>query len=281
MKEVNNQIETDNLSQENVNANKRNISEGMDLVKQREKLIKLADSSDAGWRVVDEYIANPLADDSDDEKIHKAQSRADSKIKKEKLKKKVDFKTTPYSYKKTASTVGNPIPVTTNAAFRPGRSFFCNERGHWRRKCSKVAAEQRSNLNKISIEHYVNNDKSSTPLFTTDISHDIKVSSNTHYTNNESNVIQKTTGVGRLRKSVNKWKEIGANDFIVDVIENGYQIPFLTLPNQIELDNNKSARDNPDFVTDEINKLLEKGCISLVTDKPHVINPLTVANNGS
>jgi hypothetical protein len=160
MKEVNNQIETDNLSQENVNATKRKISEGMDVIKQRQKLIKLVDSSDDGWRVVNEYIANPLADDSDDEKkIHKAQSRADSKIKKEKLKKKVDFKTTPYSYKKTASTVGNPIPVTTNAAFRPGRCFFCNARGHWRRECPKVAAEQRSSLNKISIEHYVNNDK--------------------------------------------------------------------------------------------------------------------------
>ena len=67
--------------------------------------------------------------------------------------------------------------------------------------------------------------------------------------------------------SVNKWKEIRANDVIVDVIENGYTIPFLTLPNQIELDNNISARDNSDFVTDEINKLLEKGCISLVTDQ--------------
>jgi hypothetical protein len=132
----------------------------MDLIKQRQKLIKLADSSDDGGRVVNEYIANPLADDSDDEKkMHKAQSRADSKIKKEKLKKKVDFKTTPYSYKKTASTVGNPIPVTTNAAFRPGRCFFCNARGHWRRECPKIAAEQRSSLNKISIEHYVNNDK--------------------------------------------------------------------------------------------------------------------------
>jgi hypothetical protein len=76
MKEANNQIETDNLSQENVNATKRKISEGMDLIKQRQKLIKLADSSDADWRVVDEYIANPLADDSDDEKkIYKVQSR--------------------------------------------------------------------------------------------------------------------------------------------------------------------------------------------------------------
>ena len=242
MKEVNNQIETDNLSQENVNATKRNISEGMDLVKQRQKLIKLADSSDDGWRVVNEYIANPLADDSDDEKkIHKAQSRADSKIMKEKLKKKVDFKTTPYSYKKTASTVGNPIPVTTNAAFRPGRCFFCNARGHWRRECPKIAAEQRSSLNKISIEHYVINDKSSTPLFTSEISRDIKISSNTHYTNNERNVIQKTTGVCRLRESVSKWKEIGANDFIVDVIENGYKIHFHTLPNQIEITINRHA----------------------------------------
>ena len=58
-------------------------------------------------------------------------------------------------------------------------------------------------------------------------------------------------------------------------------MPFLTLPNQIELDNNKLARGNPGFVTDEVNKLLEKDCISLVTDKPHVINPLTVTNNGS
>ena len=33
MKEANNQIETDNLSQENVNATKRKISEGMDVIK--------------------------------------------------------------------------------------------------------------------------------------------------------------------------------------------------------------------------------------------------------
>jgi hypothetical protein len=63
-----------------------------------------------------------------------------------------------------------------------------------------VAAEQRSSLNKISIEHYVNNDKSSKPLFTNEIPRIIKVSSNIHYTNNERNVIQKTTGVGRLRE---------------------------------------------------------------------------------
>jgi hypothetical protein len=53
----------------------------MDLMKNRQKLIKLADSSDAGWRVVDEYVSIPLAEDSDDEKkIYKAQTRAESKL---------------------------------------------------------------------------------------------------------------------------------------------------------------------------------------------------------
>ena len=33
-------------------------------MKQRQKLIKLADSSVAGWRVVDEYVKNPIASDS-------------------------------------------------------------------------------------------------------------------------------------------------------------------------------------------------------------------------
>jgi hypothetical protein len=64
-----------------------------------------------------------------------------------------------------------------------------------------------------------------------------------------------------------------------DVIENGYKIPFLHIPDSIALDNNKSARDNIKFVTEEVEKLINKGCVSLVTEKPYVVNPLTVANN--
>ena len=81
-----------------------------------------------------------------------------------------------------------------------------------------------------------------------------------------------------LRETANKWREIGANNFVVDVIENGYKIPFLILSNQIELDNNKLARDNTEFVTEEIQNLLVKGCIVPVDEHPHVVNPLTVAN---
>jgi len=45
-----------------------------DMIRHRQKLVQLADSSELGWRVVSEYEANPLASDSDDEKrIYKAE----------------------------------------------------------------------------------------------------------------------------------------------------------------------------------------------------------------
>lgn len=47
------------------------------------------------------------------------------------------------------------------------------------------------------------------------------------------------------------------------------------------IDNNKSAKDNITFVSREVDNLLQKGCISTVEYKPHVVHPLTVAYNKS
>ena len=47
----------------------------------RQKLIKLADRSESGWAVVEEYDADALADNSDDErKIEKAEKAAERKL---------------------------------------------------------------------------------------------------------------------------------------------------------------------------------------------------------
>jgi hypothetical protein len=47
------------------------------LIQKRQKMIKLADKSDAGWLVVEEYESDELAEDSeDDKKIRKAQDKA-------------------------------------------------------------------------------------------------------------------------------------------------------------------------------------------------------------
>ena len=51
-------------------------------IQKRQKLIKLADKSEAGWLAVDEYESDELADDSADEKrIKKAQEKAARKKK--------------------------------------------------------------------------------------------------------------------------------------------------------------------------------------------------------
>ena len=52
------------------------------LIQKRQKLIKLADKSEAGWLIVDEYESDELAEDSeDDKKIRKAQDKAARKKK--------------------------------------------------------------------------------------------------------------------------------------------------------------------------------------------------------
>ena len=45
-------------------------------IQKRQKLIKLADKSEAGWLVVDKYESDELADDSKDKKIRRAQDKA-------------------------------------------------------------------------------------------------------------------------------------------------------------------------------------------------------------
>jgi len=54
---------------------KENISEGIGIVQERQKMIKLADYY---WKVVQEYESNPIADDSEDEKwMNRALSKAE------------------------------------------------------------------------------------------------------------------------------------------------------------------------------------------------------------
>lgn len=68
LKEANGHLNSNTVNEEMVEAAKFSINEGMELVKNRQKIIKLADSSQLGWKVVKEYETNPIAADSDDEK---------------------------------------------------------------------------------------------------------------------------------------------------------------------------------------------------------------------
>ena len=77
---------------------------------------------------------------------------------------------------------------------------------------------------------------------------------------------------GRLKQNVKFWKYIGSSDFVIDVIKNGYKIPFFSLPPSSEFKNNKSAKKQSSFVSEAIQDLLDKGLILECKVRPHIVN---------
>ena len=53
---------------------------------------------------------------------------------------------------------------------------------------------------------------------------------------------------GNLKKNLGFWRSIGAPDFILSVVENGYRLPFISFPLAVKLRNNKAARLHAGFV---------------------------------
>ena len=82
--------------------------------------------------------------------------------------------------------------------------------------------------------------------------------------------------VGSLKRHIEFWEKIKANEFILSVIRDGYKIPFYQTPHSAYFKNNKSALNHSDFVSAEISELLRTGRIHKVPTPPAVVNPLSV-----
>ena len=125
---------------------------------QRQKLIKMADASELGWRVVNEYVANPLASDSEDEKrMYMAEARASRKFKAERSKKSKRPRTWPYGKQQPPKQGYEQSGAASTASAQPtrrqpGLCFACGKPGHW--KGSPECSANNSN-NKISIDNDV------------------------------------------------------------------------------------------------------------------------------
>ena len=77
------------ISRGNIEDLSANLTSIATKLKKRNKLIKLADRSPAGWSIVQEYEQDPMASDSDDaQKIRQAKQRA---IRKKKVKTPASF----------------------------------------------------------------------------------------------------------------------------------------------------------------------------------------------
>ena len=123
------------------------------LLAERQKHILLADKSDYGWMVIQEYKKNDLADDSDDEKkITRAEARTRTKQNSQKAKSRMTASRREFPKSQSVVAVSNtdvssalrPIP-TIDAQFRnqtkPGCCFACNKPGHGRAQCPLLAAK--------------------------------------------------------------------------------------------------------------------------------------------
>ena len=84
---------------------------------------------------------------------------------------------------------------------------------------------------------------------------------------------------GRLKQHIDFWQKIGAPEFIISKICEGYKIPFKVGSACSLKKNNNSAKLHSEFVSEAVTELLESERISEVQcrEKLHVINPLTVS----
>jgi hypothetical protein len=84
---------------------------------------------------------------------------------------------------------------------------------------------------------------------------------------------------GSLFRHRGWWDNNTSSVYIKSIISTGYCLPLKKLPVAEHLRNNKSARDNMNFVDSEIEKLLSSAVIERLGHKPDVVNALTVAIN--
>ena len=211
----------------------RSISEGLDILNHRQKLIKLADQSENGWKTVTEYETHSLADDSEDEKrIMRAENKAARKMKTERERKNKQFRTVPYSTPQTAASKFNsPVSVSNVPVQRPGKCYECGISGHWRidhQTGAFGALLQRNKADKISKP--VNNfGVSDNDISLKEVNSEL--SDKFAHKQCSSTVCSNDSPVGRLRESYDYWLSINANENVLSIIREGYKLPFYTEPN--------------------------------------------------
>ena len=76
--------------------------------------------------------------------------------------------------------------------------------------------------------------------------------------------------------AINFFKSIGASERVINILEEGYKIPFRELPGTFWLKNNKSCNENIQFVREKTAKWLSEGFVIKANSRPKFVSPISV-----
>lgn len=276
------------------------VKEGKELLQQRQKHIKLADRSDHGWKVVQEYEADDLANDSSDEKrILKAEKAAEAKA--VAASKKKSNRPSKSSYTpRTNTTWSNYRPGQQSQQYQRSRTggpssggpsgykpligpcHGCHEMGHLKKDCLKTRQYplDLACASECSVNESGGNCKDSVNLQPIDVEFDEESEVLTpRYWEAEHACISVK---GRLKESFEFWaNELRATKPVLDIVQQGYYLPLMHVPDIYCRPNHRSAFMNVSFVDSAVHDLLQNHCVRSVDNKPHVCSPLIVVESSS
>jgi hypothetical protein len=157
--------------------------------------------------------------------------------------------------------------------FAPGSCFLCHLPGHFAKHCPSTAASSQQGPQRQQPQPPVQLTQVKPPSNNV-VTNEVEYFNCSDYVFKQGSYVVK----GNLRKHLQFWKNIlCVTQYIVEIIEFGFKIPFIKVPSQIFCRNNLSAN----FVENDIHELLDAGCIKESYARPHCVNAPTVSVNSS
>ena len=306
-----------NISKGNLSATISELESVKTLITKRNKLIRFADKSPAGWTAVEEYESDELAEDSEDEKrLRSAERRALAKIREKKRRSSSARPIqVPVSHRVKFLLLDLPILLLLISSFFVG-SRFASVDLNLRTSASAVDREvigqiqlpapavleeplqslqaarpQTDDKYKVALQGLGTDMYSLVNLLTqlNDFDPVELVENSVDASDLSSDVIspEYLEGVpivkvkGSLKRNIAFWEHTGASRFVRDTIVDGYKIPFIYTPPAASFCNNRSAIQHSVFVGQAISDLLIAGSVVECGCAPTVVNPLSVSTQAN